>query len=65
MLPDSLGVRIGHNSEAILFAIIASAEIQFLRGRRRTTALVLGQAAAGVLLIVLGLGLRVQDLGGR
>jgi hypothetical protein len=63
VLPESVGVQVGHNSEAFLFAILACAEIQLLRGRLRTASLLLGMAAVGCLLVALGLWLRSADLG--
>ena len=63
VLPPGIGTQIGHNSEAFLFAIIACAEIQYLRGRPRTLPLLLGMVAVGTLMIGAGLWLRTADLG--
>ncbi len=60
-LPAGLSSQIGHNSEAILFAIVVAAEIQLLRGRRRTTALLAAMVVVGLALIGLGLLLKGAD----
>ncbi len=60
-LPAGLSSQIGHNSEALLFAIVVAAEIQLLRGRRRTTALLATMVVIGLALIGLGLLLKGAD----
>jgi hypothetical protein len=61
-LPSGLSSQIGHNSESVLFAIIVCAEIQLLRGRRRTPALLVAMVVIALALIGLGLLLEDADL---
>jgi hypothetical protein len=63
-LPGGLATQVGHNSEAFLFALLVSAEIQILRTRARTPRLLVGMAICGVVFVVLGLSLREADLPG-
>ena len=60
-LPGGLSSQIGHNSEAILFAIVVAAEIQLLRGRRRTPALLAAMVVIAAVLIGLGVLLKDAD----
>lgn len=66
VLPNGIAVRVGHNSEGYLAALVAAAWIQFVRPRltdRRAEWPV--TAAAGVILIVIGLLLIASDLPSR
>ena len=60
-LPEGLATQIGHNSEALLFAILVSAEIQALRVLRGTARLAFVGVGA-VVLVVLGVLLLNSDL---
>ena len=60
-LPSGLSSQIGHNSEALVLAIVVAAEIQLLRGRRRTPALLAAMVVVAVALIGLGLLLKDAD----
>ncbi len=60
-LPGGLATQIGHNSEALLFALLVSAEIQVLRGLRGTARLAFVGVGA-VVLVVLGILLLNSDL---
>ncbi len=61
-LPSGMSSQIGHNSEALVLAIVVAAEIQLLRGRRRTPALLAAMVVIAFALIGLGLLLKDADL---
>jgi hypothetical protein len=61
-LPSGLSSQIGHNSESVVLAIVVAAEIQLLRGRRRTPALLVAMVVIAFALIGLGLLLKDADL---
>ena len=61
-LPAGLATQIGHNSEALLFALLVAAEIQILRGVSRPVIRLTGIATGAVLLIGLGTLLLRSDL---
>lgn len=58
----ALRTKIGHNSEAFLFAILVPAEIQVLRGLTRTRFLLGAMVIVGMVSIALGLMLKSADI---